>query len=66
MVHPLEVWLKSRVAGRKASQVNLNFGSEFLVLTGLTQGFDTEAELFQLLQDVRLEIPFLTELHDTL
>ena len=66
MVHPLEVWLQSRVAGRKASQVNLRFGSEFLVLTGLAQGFGTEAELFQFLQDVRLDIPFLTELHETL
>ena len=74
MVHPLEVWLQSRVAGRKASQVDLRFGSEFLVLThDLAQGFGTEAvhrslavlflhqagELFQLLQHLRLEIPYI-------
>ena len=73
----LAVWLQSWVAGRKASQVDLRFGSEFLVLIhDLAQGFGTEAvhrrlavlsvhqagELIQLLQDVRLEIPFLTEL----
>ena len=71
MVHPLEVWLQSRVAGRKASQVDLRFGSEFLVLIhDLAQGFGMEAvhrrlaalsvhqagELFQLLQDVRFEM----------
>ena len=82
MVHPLGMWFQSRVAGRKASQVDLRFGSEFLVLThDLALGFTTEAvhrrlavlsvhqagELFQqLLQDVRLEIPFLTDLHETL
>ena len=66
MVRPLEVWLQSRVAGRKANQGNLRFGSEFLVLAGLAQGFGTEAELFQLLQDVRVEIPLLTELHEPL
>ena len=81
MVPPLAVWLQSRVAGRKASQVDLRFGSEFLVLIhDLAQGFGTETvqrrlallsvhqagELIQLLQDVRLAIPFLTDLHETI
>ena len=81
MVHPLEVWLQSRVAARKASQVDFRFGREFLVLThDLAQEYGTEAvhrrlavlsvhqtgELIQLLQDVRLEIPFLADLPDTL
>ena len=44
MVQPLEVWLPSRLAGRKASQVDLRFGSEFLVLThDVAQEFGTEA-----------------------
>ena len=79
MVHTLEVWLQSRVAGRKASQVVLRFGSEFLVLThDLAQKFGTEpvyqkfaalsvhqaGELFQLLQHVKLEVTFLAELHE--
>ena len=74
MVHPLAVWLQSRVTGMKASQVDLRFGSKFPVLAhDLAQGFGTEAvhrrlavlsvhqagELIQLLQDVTLEIPFL-------
>ena len=67
------------VAARKGRQVDLRFGSEFLVLThDLAQEFGTKAfhrrltvlsvhlagELFQLFQDVRLEVPFLTELHE--
>ena len=64
--------------GRKASQDDLRFESEFLVLThDLAQEFGTEAvhrrlailsvhqagELFQLLQHVKRDsIPFLTEL----
>ena len=63
--------------GRKANQVDLRFGSEFLVLNhDLAQEFGTEAvhrrlavlsvhqagELFQLLQHVILEVPSLTEL----
>ena len=75
----MEVWLQNRMAGRKASQVDLRFGSEFLVLNhDLAQEFGTEtvhrrlavlsvhqaAELFQLLQHVKLEVPFLTELHE--
>ena len=44
VVQPLEVWLQSRVAGRKASQVDLRFGSEFLVLNhDLAQEFGTRA-----------------------
>ena len=77
MAYPLEVWLQSRVAGRKASQVDLRFESELLVLThDLAQGFGTKAvhrrlavltvhragELIQL----RLEIQFLTELQKQL
>jgi len=77
VIHLLDVWLQSRLAGRKASQGDLRFGSEFLVLThDLAKEFGIEAvhrrlsvlsvhqagELIQLLQDVRLEIPFLTEL----
>ena len=65
VVHLLEVWFQSRVAGRKASQVDLKFGSGFLILThNPAQGIGTEAihrrlavlsvdqavELFQLLQ----------------
>ena len=67
------------VAGRKASQVDLRFEREFLVVThDLVQGIGMEAvhrrlavlsvhqagELFQLVQDVRLEVPFLTELRE--
>ena len=70
------MWLQSRVAG---SQVDIRFGSQFLVLThDLAQKFGTEAvhqrlavlsvhqagELFKLLQDVGLEVPFLTELQE--
>ena len=69
MVQPLEVWLQSKMAGRKANQADLRLGSEF-------QEFGTEAvnrrlavlsvhqagELFHLLQDVMLEVPHLTEL----
>ena len=77
VIHLLEVLVQSRLAGRKASQVDLRFGSELLVLTyDLAKEFGTEAvhrrlsvlsvyqagELFQLLQDVRLKIPFITEL----
>ena len=79
VIHLLEVWLQSRLAGRKASQVDLRFESEFLVLThDLAQEYGTEGvhrrlsvlsihqagELFQLLQDVRLDIPFITELQN--
>ena len=64
------------MAGRKASQIDLRFESEFLVLThDLAQVFGTDAvfrrlavlsvhqagELFQLLQHVILEVPFITE-----
>ena len=77
VIHLLEVWLQSRLAGWKASQVDLRFGWEFLVLNhDLAQELGTEAihrrlsvlsvhqagELFQLLQNVTLEIPFITEL----
>ena len=53
----------SKQGGREeASQVALRFGSEFLILD-LAQGFGTEAVHRRL---VRLEIPFLTDLHETL
>ena len=71
------MWLQSRVAGRKANQVDLRFESEFLVFNhDLAQEFGTEAvhrrlavlsvhqagELFQLHQHLIFEVPFLTEL----
>ena len=63
----------------KAKQVDVKFGNEFLVLThDLAQEFGTDnvhrrlavlyvhqaSELFQLHQYVRLDFPFLTELHE--
>ena len=79
MVHPLDVWLQSRVVGRKASQVDLRLGSECLVLTHhLVQEFGTgevhrsfailslhqAGELSQLLLHARFEVPFLTKFHE--
>jgi len=79
VVLPLDVWLQSRVAGRKASQIDLRLGSEYLVLTHhLAQEFGTgdvhrsfailslrqAGKLFQLFLDVRFEVPFLTKFHE--
>ena len=71
MAQLLEVWRQSRVAGRKANQVDLRFGSEFLAHDFGTQAIHRRLavlsvhqarELFQLLHHVILEILFLTEL----
>ena len=77
LVHPLDMQLQSRVAGRKASQVDFRVGSEFRLFTHrLAQEFGPDdihrrfailsvhqsGKLFQLLQHVRLEDSVLTEL----
>ena len=75
MVKRLEVWLQSKVEGRKANQVDLRFVSEFLVLAHdlarmavhrrlAVLSVHHAGELFQLLQHMTLQVLFLTELSE--